>query len=538
MLVNDDPNAARYTETGLWGRVTLDALFKRNLARAPDRPALVDAPDRESWNTTAPRRLTYRQADMAISTLAARFQELGLKPGAIVGIQMPNVVETPIAILAALRAGLVPALVPLLWRCREVARVLEPLTPKALITIADAGGESPADLLRYAAAELFSVRYVFAFGTSLPDGIVSIEDCVTPAVPREPRATASVANPADGPAIITFRTTASGHAAVIRTHNHWVSAGLATVLETHLEPGEAIASAIVPASLGGMATGFLPWLLTGGTLVLAQPFDPAAFAAAIGSERATRAIVSGPLLNDIAALLPHEPNGPLKTLIALFSDARRLIDRAPLDREVGVVDVATLDEWGIVARQRKGRLVQPIPAGAIHQPSEGSNGPVLLESRLLASGRLALRGPMVPFDPHGEDGFRVTGLVGSVDGGRLILDRRADGVAFVGGLGVGTEEIEAILIEAEEIDAVNVLAVADPLFGERIEARVAPRVTAPVGEDVVIERLHTRLAGLDLAPHKVPSRIIVDHMVRSDPRAMLRSNRQRTDGHATHAREA
>jgi non-ribosomal peptide synthetase component E (peptide arylation enzyme) len=524
-MSSDDPNAARYAETGLWGRVTLDALFKRNLARAPDRPALVDAPDRDAWNGTPPRRLTYRQADMAISMLALRLQELGLKPGTVVGLQMPNVVEAPLAMLAALRVGLVPAVLPLLWRSREVARALEPLTPKALITIGRAGTDRPADMLRYAAAELFSVRYVLAFGTALPDGVVSIEDCVMPFVAREPRPVVPAANPADEPALITFRATAAGQTAVLRSHNHWVTAGLATVLEGRMEPGETIASAIIPASLGSLATGFLPWLLTGGTLVLAQPFDPSSFAAAVGAERAAHAVLPGPLLADIAPHLPTKPAEPLKSLIALFSDARRLAERTPCDVDIGVIDVACFDEWGVVARQRKGRLPQSIPSGALRQPMEGGSGPVLLETRFLASGRLVLRGPMVPYDPHGDDGFRTTGIVGAERDGCVFLERRADGVAYVGGLGVGTDEIETVLMESDEIDAVDVLAVPDPLFGERIEARVAPRSTAPGGEDAVIERLQARLAELDLAPHKVPSRIVVDHMVRSDPRATLRSQR-------------
>lgn len=522
-MIDADPRAQSYADAGLWGRVTLDALFKRNLARSPDRLALVDTADRATWNAGSPQRLTYRQADAAVTTIAARFQELGLKPGAIVGIELPNTVEVALTLLACQRAGLIPALMPLLWRTREIAMALEPLTPKALVTTTRAGDDAPADLLRYAAAELFSIRFVLAFGGNTPDGVMSIEDCLSPSPQREARPVTPAANPGDQPALITFRTTPAGHAAVLRSHNHCISSGLATVLEAHLEPGEVIAGAMLPASFASFATTIMPWLLTGGTLVLHQPFTPPVFVEALGGEQVSRAIVPGPLLGEIVPHLVPVIGASLKTLIALYTDARRAAHRTALPSPIDIVDVIALDEWGLVALRRQGGEPKSLPSGQIRQPTDGANGPALLETRLMPSGRLMLRGPMVPYDANAEDGFRATGITAGEIGGLLEIKDRADSVAFVGGLGVGTEEIEKLLLESEELDAVRVVAVSDPLFGERIEARVAPRVTAPVGNDGVIERIHARFDSAGVAPHKVPSRIVVDHMVRADPAAKLRT---------------
>ena len=67
-------------------RTTLDDLFRRALARRPDAAALIDPPDRASVTEGPPRRLTYAQADRAISAVAARLRGCGLAPDSIVAL--------------------------------------------------------------------------------------------------------------------------------------------------------------------------------------------------------------------------------------------------------------------------------------------------------------------------------------------------------------------------------------------------------------------------------------------------------------------
>lgn len=53
------------------------------------------------------RRLTYRQLDVEVSRLAAGFRRLGVEPGDRVGVFMPMVPETAVALLACFRIGAV-----------------------------------------------------------------------------------------------------------------------------------------------------------------------------------------------------------------------------------------------------------------------------------------------------------------------------------------------------------------------------------------------------------------------------------------------
>ena len=88
---------------------TLDDLFRRAGVRHPDVLALADAPNREDFTDGAPRTLTFAEADRAISAFAAKLRQIGLRTDAIVALQLPNNVESVIAFLGVLRAGMIAA---------------------------------------------------------------------------------------------------------------------------------------------------------------------------------------------------------------------------------------------------------------------------------------------------------------------------------------------------------------------------------------------------------------------------------------------
>src|SRR5579872_5181991 len=106
---------------------TLDDLFRRSAARRPEAIALADPPNRESFTDGPPRRLTYAEADRAISAIASQLRKLRLQTDAIVGIQLANTVESVLIILGVLRAGMIAAPLPLLWRSIDAGAALGPL---------------------------------------------------------------------------------------------------------------------------------------------------------------------------------------------------------------------------------------------------------------------------------------------------------------------------------------------------------------------------------------------------------------------------
>src|SRR5215468_8733076 len=248
---------------------TLDALFQRLLARQPDAVALIDPLNKPRITGQAPMRLTFAQADRAISALAGHFIEAGLPTHSVIAIQMPNTVEFMLTVLAAHRAGLVVALFPMLWRQAELVAALNRTSARAIVTTSKVDGVIYADLAMNAAAEAFSIRHVCGFGGELPEGMASPDDVLA----REPGTTRSVIQDGRKAAMISFDVTAEGFRPVPRPHFSVIAAGLAMSLEADIKQGATVMAAFTPMSFAGLASSLAVWLLSGGTLALHHPFE-------------------------------------------------------------------------------------------------------------------------------------------------------------------------------------------------------------------------------------------------------------------------
>ncbi|MGC1776596.1 MAG: AMP-binding protein, partial [Xanthobacteraceae bacterium] len=123
MILGDSSRAATGPSPG-HGRITLDDLFRRAAARRPGAIALADPPNRQAFTDGQPLRLSFAEADRMVSAIAGRLRRIGLPTDAVVGIQLPNIVEHVLALLGVLRAGLIAAPLPLLWRRAEAVTAL------------------------------------------------------------------------------------------------------------------------------------------------------------------------------------------------------------------------------------------------------------------------------------------------------------------------------------------------------------------------------------------------------------------------------
>ena len=205
---------------------TLDGLFQRVLGRQPEALALVDPADKLRITGGEPQRLSFTQAERAISALTAHFIEYGLPANSVIAVQMPNTVEFVLTLLAAHRAGLIVALLPQLWRQADLTIALNRSGARAIVTTSKIDGVSHADLAMNAAAEAFSIRYVGGFGRDLPEGMVSLDDVMAAdfnepvAVPADARRAARPRLPPGpdrgDPARPRRSGRRAGHAAVVR----------------------------------------------------------------------------------------------------------------------------------------------------------------------------------------------------------------------------------------------------------------------------------------------------------------------------------
>lgn len=346
-------------------RATFDDLFRRAGVRHADALALVDPPNSASITGCAPRKLTYAQADRAISALAVKLRGLGLQTDAVVAMQLANTADSVIALLGVLRAGMIAAPLPLLWRKQEMVTALSRTATKAIVTY---GGQ--ADIAMQVAAELFPIRHICGFGRDLPDGVVPLDDCVgsTPVEFFQPSARSGDAGA--HVAIITFDVDSDGIAPFYHSHNELIVNGLAVFREASLAESSTIVSTIPPTSLAGLAVTVVPWLLVGGTLALHHSFDPVVFAAQGRTHDISTVVLPGPALTPLAdaGLL----GGQIKTILALWRAPEQLVATASWQGHAALIDIASFGETGLLpARRGPDGLPKPVMSDAVQRGGTG-----------------------------------------------------------------------------------------------------------------------------------------------------------------------
>ncbi|HWE77222.1 MAG TPA: AMP-binding protein, partial [Pseudolabrys sp.] len=283
------------------GSVTLDALFRRAGVRNAHAPALIDPPNRADFTDGSPRTLTFAQADRAIAAFAATLRGLGLTTDAVIGLQLPNTVESVIAFLGVLRAGMMAAPLPLLWRRQAMVQALGRAGAKAIVTAGRIGACAHAALAMEVAAELFPIRQIAAFGSRLPDGVVPLDGIFGAATSAQPQQRTN--NAAAHIAAWTFVHGADGLVPVAHDHAELIAGGEAVLQAAGRRADAPLLSTIPIGSLAGMSVTLMPWLIGGGALHLHHGFEAETFAAQAAALDDGMIAVPGSTLRPLAALV-------------------------------------------------------------------------------------------------------------------------------------------------------------------------------------------------------------------------------------------
>ena len=480
MILADTLGEAGMTDTPAV-KATLDDLFRRALARRPDGLALIDPPDRPAFTDGPVRRLTYTQADRAISALAARLKAFGLPTDSVVAIQLPNIVESVIALLAVTRAGLIAAPLPLLWRHADAAAALSRVAARALIGCQRIGDVVHGDLAMHIAAETFTIRFLCGFGEQLPDGVMPVDDIfeaggAPPAIERH-------GDPSDHVALVTFDIAAEGIIPVARSHAQLLAGGLAVHLEARTPPDAVFLGALAGASFASLASTIVPWLVSGGTLALHHPFAPAVFEQQCADEHCTVAVLPGPMVMRLADAGLIGARGGIETVLAVWRAPERLgVSAEWPDGGPALIDVPSFGEIGLMAARRDpAGKPAPLPTGRVTAPRASAQGIHVLNVMRTPAGTVALSGPMVPralFPPGSERGgapkLKVTDS--AIDTGYpcridrdtklLTIDGPPAGIVSVGGYRFALRAMQDLVGGIE--DGSTLAALPDVLAGHRL----------------------------------------------------------------------
>lgn len=471
MILTRAINALR--RDGLGEDVSLDALLRRHASINPDGQAVADTADRPVFTDGKPRRLSWAGLDAEVDRIASGLRGLGLGRDAVVAVQLPNITESIVAFLAVLRAGLIPSLLPLGWRRREIVQALTRTGAKAVITVSRAGPVPHAEIMAYAAAEVFTVRFLLAFGRTVPDGVISIETHLDE-MRRADHETVGDRLEKSGKhvAVITWDATPSGFAPVPRAQNELIAAGMAYMLEAGLTQKDVIATTLSTAGIAGLASGIVASLLSGAPLILHQPFSSRVIAGALVTENVTHLVMPGAAVAGFARAVRF-PTRPLRSVGAVWRTGETPSKMTPGAQ--AIVDVTTFGEIGFAAAVRDTALMPaPLPLGEVQSPRGNARGPSLIETRVTAKGHIVLRGALTPSgNLPGEpslaidnDGWVDTGVIAGVRAGEVRTGTVRMGVARIGALSFPRAALEEFLRATSSSAGAAVSLTRDPLFGE------------------------------------------------------------------------
>ena len=556
MILVEQEEAERHRAAGHWGNMALDELLARNARESGEKVALIDHGERIGWRRPFSAELTWSSVDRMVSALAAVFLDCGIKQNDVAVVQLGNSTEALIAHLAMLRAGAIPAAVPVAWRIRDLSAAFSRIDPVVLVTATRIGPTFHCEQMMQSAVETLSVRNVLAFGDPVPDGVQPLNPALAPDAPAEggkgaPRA----GNAADHVAMVTFSSWEGRLEPVARSHNQWIASAMEIALAAEIEPDSSLVTTLLPSSLAGFAAGMVVWLLTGCRLTLVMPMTTSAFQREVTRTTPSHLVVPGSL-GSLVNLDEGAENPccirywPAPEVFAQSRDANPTDDEAEATDDGRAIDVVSLDEMALKAIPARTMPSGVMPSGDSDEapvvlPVAAVAGPgddpvpeaetPLVSARMpgalfrpggatvpgaLMSGALLVGGPQVPtqpfapgdgeisfrFKPH-PDGFRESGLrcrlTNDAEPMLAVQGHRRDTI-ITGGLAICAETLDAIYGGYDGFLDAAATSVADDLFGARIVAAVVPRP----GGDYSLSAFRAYLRDIGTATHMMPDRII------------------------------
>jgi mycobactin salicyl-AMP ligase len=510
------------------GPLTADGLLRRRAGQRPGAVALIDPQNREALGLGRSRALSYGEADGAVDALASYFIDIGLMPGDRIAVQLPNVAEHALVLLAAWRGGLTVVALPMLWRGAEIAKVCEDGTPRALIGVASFEGEARADdFCRIAAREL-AVRFVLGFGDGLPDGVAPLDEVVEA---RRHGMHPPISRAMAGPALVTF-TARAGHPfmPVFRTEDELLAQGAMTVMALGLDRSDVILNPYPLTGQAGLSLGLAPWLISGAALALHQPFDYAAFVSEVLDTGATVTALPAPIRAELARDgVLQRPQCRLRRLGCVWSAAHLAESGAsPAAALASYFDLYPLGDVASLVL-RRGLRADPsaLPLGPVQLGDSGGSA-VFVETRLGphvddSGGELLLRGPLVSHGPADSslapdaNGFVGTGLRAVSDGAGIRVERDPE-LFQHGGFAVAASELDALYQDFPGFLDAACFTQPDPIVGDRIFVALVPHPDVAMS----LEALHAFLAAREIAPYKFPDLLLELRAIPRDAQGRVR----------------
>lgn len=454
--------------------------------------------------------LTYRDLDRRSDALARGLERLGLLPGEAVAIMVPTGVDSLLATIGVMKAGLVHVGLNVLFKAGEVGHILRDSAARALIVDA-----SFLPLVEESRGSLPSLEHLIVVGGDAGPAAAFEELLETPFDGPQTR---DLDPAAPAARVYTGGTTGMPKGALHDHENMSVQTRISSAY-FRLTPEDRVMGALPSFLIPPFYSGHWTALSNGATLFIEPRFDAARVLDRILAERITFMVGTKTMLYLFNELPPRDdeelsfmrlmacggmPQPPSVRMaferrfrrptlhIYGISECVNVIAGTPLDLPESV----RLASFDAVGRPLEGIAIRVLREDG-SEADTGEPGEVCVGPARPGSWK-----PMLGY-PNREqetaralaDGLLHTNDVGHIDEqGLLHVRGRAQELIKVSGWSVFPGEIEAVLVGEEEVGEAAVVGVPDERSGQVPVAFVVPRPGSQVDRETLRNRVSAELA--------------------------------------------
>ncbi|MFE9564161.1 class I adenylate-forming enzyme family protein [Streptomyces sp. NPDC006487] len=478
-------------------------------------------------------KLCYTALDRKVRCLATGLAELGVRPGDVVGVQLPNGRNAVIADLALAALGAVALPFPVGRGGQEARCLLRRAEAVAVIAAVEHRGLRHAAELRDLAPELPALRHVIAVGgpsgtgagPAQPEGTIRLADLLR----SDPAAFVPARPHPDSAARILVSSGSEAEPKMIAYSHNALAGGRGNFLASLMPDGTPPRCLfLVPlASAFGSSGTAVTLARHGGTLIVLDHFTPEAALAAVREHRPTHVLGVPTMIRMMLDRLETEAEEAGGDAVPLPTPTALILGGAPLDETTAesasrafgcpVVNLYGSAD-GVNCHTGLGAAVPESEGTGI---AAGRPDPRVAEIRITdtetherlpdgAIGEIIACGPMTPMcyvaSPDLDARYRTpegwvrTGDLGFIDeDGVLHVVGRLKDIVIRGGANISPAEVERELSCDPLVRDVVCVGIPDEVMGERLAACVVPRGTRlPTLESLAG---HLTLRGLERRKH-------------------------------------
>lgn len=500
-----------YRRKGYWLDVSIPQLFARFAGAAPERLAIVDGDRRVSLG------MLWEQSGQ----LAAHFRGLGLQSRQRAVFQLPNGVEFLIAFLALLRVGVIPVMALPSHRQTEIAHYAGSAEASCLLIpdrIKDFDFRQMADAVR---AETPSLQKVLVLGEAREQD-VSLNALTARQADADDLA--AIDRIEHDPGDVAFMLLSGGTTAlpklIPRTHNDYIYNFSQSARIAGFGPDTVLLLTLPLAHNYNLGSpGMLGALALGGRVIIAPRGDCSTVFSLVEKERVTVIQAAVPLivnwLNDPAldrfdlSSLKLIQQGGARLSPELRDRLRKRLGcqfQEDYGTAEGLLNLTRLDDPDDIVLRSSGAPICAADEIKVldETGNEVADGEV---GELVTRGPYTIRGyynaPQINARAFTADGFYRMGDHVRKSGRYVTVEGRKNDLINRGGEKISVDEVENLILKNPAVRSVAIVAMPDPVFGERACAFV---MLNP-GATLTFEELSRFLLTQRIAKFKLPERL-------------------------------